>query len=125
MSKTELVVHIVWATWARRPLIRPDLEGRIHRAIEEKCRDLRCQMMAVGGMPDHVHLLARLHPTVTVARLAGEVKGFSSHVVTHAVAVGRFFRWHETYFAATVSPDEAAQVASYIDNQRQHHESCT
>jgi REP element-mobilizing transposase RayT len=65
---------------------------------------------------DHVHLLVRLHPSIAVARLMAEVKGFSSHAVTSR------FRWQRGYGAFSVSFDDLPAVESYIRNQKRHHE---
>ncbi|TMA30110.1 MAG: hypothetical protein E6J78_00350 [Deltaproteobacteria bacterium] len=45
-----------------------------------------CVPCALGGTEDHLHLLTRLHPSTPVARLVAEVKGASSHLVTHRLA---------------------------------------
>lgn len=57
----------------------------------EKCRQLKCLPLEIGGVADHV--LTRLHPTVAVAELVKEIKGASSHLVTHQVLPGEFFKW--------------------------------
>ena len=102
MGRIEMYVHMVWATWRRTPLIQPAIEPRLYGAMRAKCLQLDCPAVAAGGIADHVHLLAKLHPTVTVARLAGEVKGFTSFLVGHELLPGQFFRWQERYSARTV-----------------------
>ena len=54
-------------------------------------------------MPDHVHLLVELHPTVSVSALAKEVKGASSHAAAHLLRAGPSFRWQTGYGAFSVS----------------------
>ncbi len=118
---TQLYLHLVWATWDRLPLITPDIEPRLYAAIAQKCRELKCVPLAIGGTADHLHLLVRLHTTVSVARLAKEVKGSSSHLVTHEIAPGEFFKWQGTYGAFTLRKREVPVVKRYIENQKQHH----
>lgn len=88
-----LFVHLVWATDGRRPLLQPSLEAAVSTInIVSKCRVLRCPALAIGGMTDHIHLLAELHPTVSVSALAKEIKGASSHAASRLGAgppVGR------------------------------------
>src|SRR5689334_23948384 len=96
---TQLYVHLVWATWDRLPLITDQIEDRVYAAIAEKCRELKCWPLAIGGIADHVHLLVRLHPPVAVAELAKEVTGASSHLVTHQIAPGEFFKCQGAYGA--------------------------
>jgi REP element-mobilizing transposase RayT len=115
---TQLYLHCVWATWDRLPLITPPIEQAVYAAILAKCRELKCEPLAIGGMPDHVHVLVRLHTTVAVADLVKEMKGASSHLVTHEVIPGQFFKWQGAYGAFTVSKSEAARVQAYIENQK-------
>ena len=118
---TQLYLHIVWATWDRLPLIEGDLEPRIYAAIAAKCRSLKCIPVAIGGTFDHVHLLVRLHTTVTVADLVKGVKGSSSHLVTHEIAPGKFFKWQGSYGAFTLRKEDVPTLEAYIQNQKTHH----
>ncbi len=118
---TQLYLHLVWATWDRLPLITEAIEPRLYAAIAEKCRELKCVPLAIGGTADHVHLLVRLHTTVAVATLAKEVKGSSSHLVTHEITPGEFFKWQGAYGAFTLRKEDVPVVESYIENQKQHH----
>ena len=118
---TQLYVHMVWSTWDRLPLITEVVEPRLYAAIAVKCRELNCEPLAIGGIADHVHLLARLHPTIAVSTLAKEVKGASSHLVTHEIATGEFFKWQGSYRAFTLRKSETLHVKTYIESQKRHH----
>jgi len=118
---TQLYLHLVWATWDRLPLITEAVQARIYAAIAEKCREFRCVPLAIGGRPDHVHLLIRFHTTTAIATLVKEVKGSSSHLVTHEITPGQFFKWQGAYGAFTLRKDEAPIVKEYIDQQKEHH----
>ena len=120
-SKVELYVHLVWATQTRRPMVSAEIEGELYRVIGTRCIALRCFPCAIGGTADHVHLLSRLHPSVPVARLAAEVKGSSSHAVTHLLAPGSRFRWQNGYGAFSISRDDLPAVETYVRNQKHHH----
>lgn len=118
---TQLYVHLVWATWDRLPLITPAIEPRIYACITQKCRELKCVPLTIGGIEDHVHLLARLHTTTAVATLAKEVKGASSHLVTHEITPDEFFKWQGAYGAFTLRKSDVPQVLAYVRHQKQHH----
>ena len=74
-------LHLVWGTHARLPCITPEIERPVHRCIAGEARALGCDVLAIGGTADHVHLVVKLPTTVTIARLAQQVKGVSSHFV--------------------------------------------
>src|SRR5205085_5081854 len=101
-NKTELVVHLVWATWNRQPVITGDVEAVVFRAIDAKCIDLRCPPHAIGGTPDHVHVLCRVDPSISIVRLAAQVKGFSSWATRRHLGPAADFRWQAGYGAFTV-----------------------
>jgi putative transposase len=118
---TQLYIHCIWTTWDRLPLITPSAEPRLYAAIRSKCQQFGCSPIAIGGVADHVHLLVEFTPMITLARLIGEVKGASSHVMTHEVAPGRFFKWRGSYGVFTVSKRSLPQVRDYVCNQKIHH----
>jgi len=118
---TQLYLHLVWATWDRLPLITEVIRPRLYAAIAEKCRELKCVPLAIGGIEDHTHLLARLDTTVAVATLAKEVKGSTSHLVTHVITPNEFFKWQGAYGAFTVWKADVPTVKAYIERQREHH----
>jgi REP element-mobilizing transposase RayT len=118
---TQLYLHAVWATWDRLHLLERDVEQAAYAAIRAKCTELKCDVVAIGGMPDHVHLLVRLHPAVAVAELVKEVKGSSSHLLTHRVKPGEFFKWQGAYGAFTVSKANVGAVQRYVEGQKEHH----
>ncbi len=122
---TQLYLHVVWTTWDRLPLITPAIQPRLYGAIFDKCRELKCQAIRIGGIEDHVHLLVRLHSTVAVATLVKEVKGASSHLMTHEICPDQFFKWQGAYGAFTLRRQDVPVVKAYIMNQRNHHEANT
>lgn len=118
---TQLYLHFVWATWDRLPLITPEIEGPLYKAVAAKANELKCDAIAIGGISDHVHMLVRFPATLAVATFAKEVKGNSSHFMTHVVKPDQFFKWQGAYGAFTVSMREVEAVANYILRQKIHH----
>lgn len=118
---TQLYLHCVWATWDRWPLVVPQVEQAVYSAILAKCRALTCEPVAIGGMPDHVHLLVRLSTTLAVADLVKGVKGASSHLISHETAPAEYFKWQGSYGAFTVGKDAVERVRHYIERQREYH----
>ncbi len=125
MAYTQLYIHCVWATWHRLPLIMPSLEPPLYTNLAAKCHNLGCTMIAIGGMPDHIHILIGLIPTCSISRLIGEMKGASSHLITHQLQPGMFFKWQRAYGVFSVSPHAIPDVKHYIHNQKIHHGSCS
>ncbi|MCS6847608.1 MAG: IS200/IS605 family transposase [Anaerolineae bacterium] len=118
---TQLFVHLVWATWDRLPLIRPEDESRLYSAIFAKCEELHCKAIAVNGVSDHVHALIRIPATVTIADWVRHIKGSTSHLMNHEIAPQRQFKWQGAYGAFSVSKAAIDKVADYVRSQKQRH----
>jgi len=119
---TQLYLHCVWSTWDRLPLLTSEVEQAVYASIIiGKSKELKCLPLAIGGMPDHIHLLVRLHTTVAVADLIKEAKGASSHLVNHKISPGEFFKWQGCYGAFTLAKEAVPAVKAYIDQQKRHH----
>ena len=86
-------VHLVWATWDRLPLLTGAVEREAHRAIKAKCGELGAEVLAIGGVEDHVHLLVRPLAMLAVADLVKHVKGASAHLVAQHLHPNQFFKW--------------------------------
>jgi len=118
---TQMYVHLVWGTWKRLPIVTDDLEPRLYAQIASKCHELKCRSIAIGGMPDHIHILVELHPTVAVADLVRLIKGASAHFANHVANPGGTFRWQGSYAAFTLRKNDIDGLVHYIRNQKQHH----
>ena len=112
--------HIVFSTKERRPLIRDEWRSRLHAWMGGALRKLDGIALDVGGVADHVHLLASLKPVHALADVMREIKHASSQWV-HDEIGDRKFAWQEGYGAFTVSESAVETVKTYIDNQDEHH----
>jgi putative transposase len=119
--KNRGLLHFVWATHKRMPWIKPEIAEAVHRYIETVARNDRCEVLAVGGMPDHIHLFVCMSTTVSLGRLMQHAKGGSSHLIQHDLLPGSFFRWQDGYAIFSVRPSDKKRVVAYIQNQEQHH----
>ena len=117
----QLYVHCVWATWDRLPLITLDIQKLVYATIIRECEHLKCTVIAVGGIEDHIHLLTGFLPSINISDLIKQIKGSSSHFITHEIKPGEFFKWQGSYGAFTVSRNDIDSVANYIRNQTEHH----
>ena len=121
-SYTSLMVHVVFSTKDRRPQIDTALEERLYPYLGGILRELRGKLFRVNGAEDHIHLLAAINATMSVAEIVGKIKGSSSKWVHETFPNRSLFAWQRGYAAFTVSESQVPRVASYIDRQKVHHE---
>jgi REP element-mobilizing transposase RayT len=118
---TKLLYHIIFSTKRREPLILPlirdDLYGEIRRIIREQ----RGETIEIGGMADHIHIVAKLRADPSVAKVVQFIKGGSSSFVNQLDKYKTKFYWQEGYGAFTVSPPALPDVKAYVRNQQEHH----
>ncbi|GAB4564978.1 MAG: IS200/IS605 family transposase [Anaerolineae bacterium] len=116
-----LYIHLVWATWDRLPLISPEVERPLHRAIAAQIQKMGCTLIALNSVPDHVHILVRIPSTLSVATLVKQIKGVSSHFVNEVLKPPHTFKWQGFYGAFSVSRWDVDRVANYVRRQKEHH----
>ena len=117
----EASLHFVWATWDRHPLIEPEIERELYRYVSATCQNHGCEVLAVGGMPNHLHLLVMFGNAISLADLMRHVKGGSSHFIGKRLRPGEWFRWQASYGVFCVEAKNRNRVISYIANQKIHH----
>ncbi len=118
---TQLFLHLVWATWDRYPYLEEPLRTEVYGCIQEECVRLGAEVLAIGGVADHVHLLVRAPATISPASLVKQVKGASSHLVNQVIHPSFYFKWQGGYGAFSVSKTAVGRVRNYILRQEEHH----
>ncbi len=120
-SFTRLLVHVIFSTKERRPLIDAELKPRLLPYIGGIVSELGGRTLATNAVDDHVHLFLALHATHSVADVLRVVKTNSSRWV-HETWPGRSdFAWQTGYGAFSVSESNADRVRQYIAGQEEHH----
>lgn len=122
MASTHLSLHyhIVFATKDRQRLIDAPWRPRLHEYIGGTLRGLDGHPHIVGGVEDHVHVLAGLRASRPLADIVREIKRSSSLWIHHELRYSNF-AWQGGYSAFTVSPGARDSVERYIGNQEEHH----
>jgi putative transposase len=111
-------VHLVFSTKNREKIIRRESLPRLWAYTAAVCKNHDLFTFAVGGMEDHMHLLFRLPPTMTLSEAVALVKSNTSKWMRERK---KYFAWQEGYGAFSVSSSNVARVIKYIDNQEAHH----
>ena len=120
-SHSQVIVHLIFSTRNRAPLLGADLRPRLHAYLAVVCRDLHAEAFRVGGVVDHVYLLATLPRTLSQADFVEALKKTSSKWAKTLAEETQDFSWQRGYGVFSVSPSQSAAVARYIENQEEHH----
>jgi putative transposase len=119
---TQLYVQFVFAVKDRVSLIAPLWEEELYKYMTGIVQNNKHKLIAINGMPDHIHVFVGLHTTQSVADLMRVVKGESSEWINIKKFVKGRFEWQEGYGGFTYSRGQIDEVYKYIMNQKQHHQ---
>jgi REP element-mobilizing transposase RayT len=118
---TKLLYHLVFSTKNRVPIISERLQDDLYSYIGGIVRGEGGDLLEIGGMPDHVHLLTKFKPNKSVSEMLNRIKAKSSKWVNEEKPKMRKFGWQDGYAALSVSQSAVKAVKRYIENQESHH----
>jgi putative transposase len=118
-SHTCCLVHGVFATAERRPMIRQDIQDVLHRYMGGIARENGIPALAIGGAADHV--LLSLPRTVSVAKAVQLLKSGSSKWLHENFPKLKSFAWQEGYGAFSIGVSQRVATVKYIEGQAEHH----
>jgi putative transposase len=83
---------------------------------------MRCSLLAIGGVPDHVHVVVCAPGKYSPAEIARNFKVPTSALINDIrPEFSDLFRWQEGYASYTLSQSDVSRVVTYVKNQKQHH----
>jgi REP element-mobilizing transposase RayT len=123
-SLSKVMVHLVFGTKHREPIIPPTVRPRLHAYIAGILDNLQSPSLQTGGTGDHVHTLFALARTISQAELVEQIKKSTSQWMKAEGGVAAF-SWQAGYGAFSIGESQAGKVIAYIQNQEQHHRKMT
>jgi len=120
-SLSAVYIHLVFSTKHRQPFLKDEgLRTELHSFSGGTSKTLGCPPLIVGGVEDHVHLLARFGRTIPQAEWVKELKRVSNIWLKEEGGI-KIFEWQAGYADFSVSQSNLKQVKKYIVNQEEHH----
>ncbi|MBA3722742.1 MAG: IS200/IS605 family transposase [Parachlamydiaceae bacterium] len=118
---TKIYYHLVWSTKKRQPLIQPSFQIRLYNYMGGIVKHLGANLINIGGMNDHVHLLIFTPPDILLADIVRQVKSRSTKWINKEIPQDARFAWQDGYGGFSVSFSQLEIINNYIKNQEQHH----
>lgn len=118
---SQIYIHIVFAVRGRDSLIGPEWEEELYKYITGIVQNKEQKMLAINGMPDHIHFLIGMKPTCCLSDLVREIKKSSNEFIRERKFLKYQFNWQEGYGAFSYSHSQLDNVIMYIMNQKEHH----
>ena len=113
--------HIVFAPKYRRKIIYNKLRRDIVQTIKDLCKWKGIEIIEGKAMPDHIHILVKIPPKMSISNFMGYLKGKSAMMIfaRHGNLKYKFGNnnfWSTGYYVSTVGLNEAT-IAKYIREQ--------
>ena len=122
---SQIYIQVVCAVKGRESLILSSWEDELYKYITGIVRNKEQKLLAINGMPDHIHFLIGMKPSCCLSDLVREIKKSSNDFIKEKKFSKFKFQWQEGYGAFSVSPSKQSVLIHYIKNQEEHHKKHT
>jgi REP element-mobilizing transposase RayT len=118
---SQIYIQVVFAVKGRESMIHSNWEEELYRYISGIVRNKGQKMLAINGMPDHLHFFIGMQPACCLSDLVREIKKSSNDFIKEKGFTKFQFKWQEGYGAFSYSRSQLDDVINYIENQKEHH----
>ncbi|WP_298391628.1 IS200/IS605 family transposase [Flavobacterium sp.] len=122
---SQIYIQIVFAVQNRKALIDYSWEEQLYKYITGIITNKGQKLIAINGMPDHLHIFIGMKPTCCLSDLVREIKKSSSAFIKENNLTNAKFNWQEGFGAFSYSHSHIENVYNYILNQKQKHKKVT
>jgi len=118
---TQFYAHLVFAVKNRNALIKHQWKDELEKYISGIAQNHKHKMLAIGSMPDHIHIFIGYNVNHLIPDLVEEIKTSSNKWIKQN-NLSRFqFEWQKGYGAFSHSLSQIDNVVKYILDQEGHH----
>jgi REP element-mobilizing transposase RayT len=118
---SQIYIHLVFVVKRRERLIHSTWEDELYKYITGIVQNKEQKMLAINGMPDHLHILIGMKPNCCISDLVREIKKSSNTWINEKKFMRTKFQWQEGFGAFSYSHSALDNVIAYIGNQKEHH----
>jgi putative transposase len=119
---TQIYIHVVFSVKFRQYLIQKEWSDELHKYICGIVNGKDQKVFAIGGMPDHIHILINLKPNINISDLVRDIKANSTKWINDKGIVKGKFQWQAGFGAFSISKSQLDIIINYINNQEKHHQ---
>ena len=127
MANTYTQIHIqaVFAVRNRSSIIMNSWKDELFKYMTGIIQNHEHKVLAINGMPDHIHIFFGMRPIQSLSDLMQDIKGDSSLWINKKGFVKGRFSWQQGFGAFSYSKSSISNVIRYIQNQEVHHKKRT
>ena len=122
---SQIYIQVVFAVQNRKSLIEPSWEEHLFKYITGIISNKHQKLIAINGMPDHIHIFMGMKPDCNLSNLVQEIKKSSNAFIKETKFSPYNFSWQEGFGAFSYGHSQIDRVVKYILNQKIHHQKTT
>ncbi len=124
-SYISLYIHAVFRTKNDEPFLNAEITEKLYPYFGGVARDEQMRLLAVGGMPNHIHMLLSFPATISASRAMQVLKTAGARWIHENFPLLPSFGWQEGYGAFSIGISQVEQTKAYIARQAEHHRKTT
>lgn len=117
----QMYLHFVFAVKGRANLIPKRHQEELYKYITGIVTNKKQKLLAIGGMPDHLHVFIGINHGGSISDLVRDIKANSSRFINDRRWVVGKFEWQEGFGGFSYSQSHIHRVIQYILSQEDHH----
>jgi putative transposase len=122
---SQLYIQIVFAVNGRECFIKEAFREELQKYMAGIIANKKQKLFAIYCMPDHVHILVSMKPSLAISDLVRDIKSSSSGFINEKKWANNNFSWQEGFGAFSYHKSQANDVVKYIFSQPEHHKKIT
>ena len=124
-TKWKCQYHVVIVPKFRRKVVYGQLRKDIGEILRRLCEYKHVEIIEAHAMPDHIHMLLSIPPSLCVSEFMGYLKGKSTLMIFERHAnlkykYGKRTFWAKGYYISTVGANKSA-IQKYIQEQENEY----
>jgi len=117
----QVTLQVIFAVRYREALLEDSFREQVHKYITGIVKKNNQKLLCINSMPDHIHILMGVAPSMRVSDLVRDIKSSSASYINEHNLSRKIFHWQNGYGVFSYSMSHRKNVIAYIENQKKHH----
>ncbi|HRZ50054.1 MAG TPA: transposase [Bacteroidales bacterium] len=118
---TQHLYHWTWGTYRHKPVLAEEGHHRLFGYLKSQLTSKKCHVYKINGTSDHLHIIASLHPELSLSSLIRELKVNSGFFIRFHKVFPEFEGWQTGYTSVTHSIFDLPDLIRHIGDQKNYH----
>ncbi len=118
---SQIYIQVIFAVSNRNSFIPKNRKEELHKYICGIINKRGQKPIAIGSVPNHIHILIGLLPSIALSDLVRDIKAGSSKFINDEKWIKYKFGWQNGFGGFSYSKSQLDNVVNYINNQEEHH----